>query len=265
MAEHAANEEPANEDELLAAGAFSAWLGGMQAALRGEQGSDVPCGTCTACCTSSQFVHIEPDETDTLAHIPSELLFPAPRAPRGHVLMGYDERGHCPMLVDAKCSIYAHRPRTCRTYDCRIFPATGVEVDADDGTKAAIGFQSRRWRFSFPTAADRTAYEATCARPPRPSANGTTRHRVRPGWRFSRSRAATRRYRAAKTTGYLRERGGEAVAFAGDGRAVDLQAFHVLRDRAAARRDRVRVDERHHVVGDAVFDEPGGALDAPAG
>ena len=27
----------------------------------------------------------DPDETDTLAHIPRELLFPAPRMPRGHV------------------------------------------------------------------------------------------------------------------------------------------------------------------------------------
>jgi Fe-S-cluster containining protein len=77
--------------------------------------------------------------------------------------MGYDERGHCPMLVEGQCSIYAHRPRTCRTYDCRIFPATGVEVDADDETKIAIGLRSRRWRFSFPTAADRAAYEATRA------------------------------------------------------------------------------------------------------
>ena len=28
--------------------------------------------------------------------------------------------------TDGRCSIYEHRPRTCRTYDCRIFPATGL-------------------------------------------------------------------------------------------------------------------------------------------
>ena len=38
--------------------------------------SDVPCNGCTACCRSSQFVHVGPDEADTLAHIPAELLFP---------------------------------------------------------------------------------------------------------------------------------------------------------------------------------------------
>jgi Fe-S-cluster containining protein len=152
----------ASEDEgELAAGEFSAWLTGMQGALRGERDSDVPCDGCTACCTSSQFIHIGPDETDTLAHIPEELLFPAPRLSRGHVLMGYDERGHCPMLIDGACSIYEHRPITCRTYDCRVFPAAGVELDDDD--KALIARRASRWRFTFPTHADRDEHDAVCA------------------------------------------------------------------------------------------------------
>ena len=143
----------------MAAGDFSTWLGEMQAALRGEHGSDVPCGGCTACCTSSQFVHIGPDETDTLAHIPAELLFPAPRMPPGHVVLGYDERGHCPMLVDNRCSIYEHRPRTCRTYDCRVFPAAGIDAAAD-ADKVLIARQARRWRFDYRNEADRREHEA---------------------------------------------------------------------------------------------------------
>ena len=131
----------------LPAGDFSTWLGEIEGALRGDRGSDVPCGGCTACCTSSQFVHIAPDETDTLAHVPAALLFPAPGLPEGHVLLGYDKRGHCPMLVDNRCTIYEHRPRTCRTYDCRVFPAAGIEVD--DVDKALIAQRVRRWRFSF--------------------------------------------------------------------------------------------------------------------
>ena len=106
-------------------------------------------------------MHIGPDETDTLAHIPAALLFPAPRMPPGHVLMGYDERGHCPMLVENACSIYEHRPATCRTYDCRIFPAAGVEVEGDD--KALIAQRARRWRFDFPTPADRVLHDAVKA------------------------------------------------------------------------------------------------------
>jgi Fe-S-cluster containining protein len=139
-------------------GNFSTWTTEIRRALRGEQGSDVPCGSCTACCTSSQFIHIEPDETGTLAHVPATLLFPAPDQPRGNVLLGYDERGHCPMLVDDRCSIYEHRPRTCRTYDCRVFPAAGIAVD--DDRKELIDRQARRWRFGYPTPDDRTRHDA---------------------------------------------------------------------------------------------------------
>jgi Fe-S-cluster containining protein len=148
------------DDGVLAAGPFSAWLRGIRAALDTGADSDVPCGTCTACCTSSQFVHVEPDEVDTLAHIPSDLLFPAPRMPAGHLLLGYDERGHCPMLVDGACSIYEHRPRTCRTYDCRIFPAAGIDAGAE---RPAIARQARRWRFEHPTAGDRADHDAVLA------------------------------------------------------------------------------------------------------
>jgi hypothetical protein len=149
-----------HDDPALDAGAFSAWLGDVRSAIRGEQGSEVPCGTCTACCRSSQFVHVGPDETDTLAHIPADLLFPAPGLPPGHVLMGHDEGGHCPMLVDERCSIYQHRPVTCRTYDCRVFPAAGVDPGGD---KPAIARQARRWRFRHPARADRVAHDAVQA------------------------------------------------------------------------------------------------------
>jgi hypothetical protein len=153
-------DDDTSDDRDLAAADFSSWVVGMQSAIRGEQESDVPCNGCTACCTSSQFVHIAPDETDTLAHIPGEFLFPAPLSPRGHVVMGYDERGHCPMLIDDRCSIYDHRPRTCRTYDCRVFPAAALEPDAD---KVAITLRTRRWRFSYPGSSDRAQHDAVRA------------------------------------------------------------------------------------------------------
>lgn len=146
------DRDPEPDASALGGGRFSTWLAGAVTAIEDGAASDVPCGPCTACCTSSQFVHIAPDEVDTLAHVPGELTFPAPGLPQGHVLLGYDERGHCPMLVDDACSIYAHRPRTCRTYDCRVFPATGIEPDDD---KPQIGDQTRRWRFEVATDADR--------------------------------------------------------------------------------------------------------------
>ncbi|HKA03180.1 MAG TPA: YkgJ family cysteine cluster protein [Acidimicrobiales bacterium] len=144
----------------LPAGDFSRWLAAMTAALRGERAAEVPCNGCTACCTASQFVLIEPDETDTLAHIPSELLFPAPRRP-GHVLLGYDERGHCPMLVAGRCTIYAHRPRACRTYDCRVLPAAGLTVDGPE--KSELARRVGRWRFRYDDAESRQRHDAVRA------------------------------------------------------------------------------------------------------
>jgi Fe-S-cluster containining protein len=112
----------------------------------------VPCGDCRGCCTSSYFIHVRPDEKETLAHIPKKLLFAAPGLPKGNLLMGYNERGHCPMFVDNQCSIYAHRPQTCRDYDCRVFPATGLSPGDE---KPLISRQADRWKFAFTSPEDR--------------------------------------------------------------------------------------------------------------
>jgi Fe-S-cluster containining protein len=122
---------------------------------------DVPCGTCTACCRASYFIHIEPDEVETLRRIPNALQFDAPGRPKGHVVLGYDERGHCPMLVDDRCSIYEHRPRTCRQYDCRVFAATGV--DATEDGKRDVAARAARWRFEHPTERDQRVHDASRA------------------------------------------------------------------------------------------------------
>ncbi|MBK5287809.1 MAG: YkgJ family cysteine cluster protein [Acidimicrobiia bacterium] len=129
-----------------AAGDFGAWLAEIDPALRGDGVTDVPCEACTACCTSSQFIHVGPDETDTLAHIPPVLLFPAPGRPSGHLVMGYDDRGWCPMLSESGCTIYDHRPQTCRSYDCRVFAAAGVVPDAAES--ARIADRTREWAFA---------------------------------------------------------------------------------------------------------------------
>lgn len=126
------------------AGELSAWLAGVLDSIRHDAASDVPCDGCTACCRSSQFIHITPDDADAVAHIPSALLFPAPGLPVGHYVVGYDEQGHCPMLVDDRCSIYEHRPTTCRSYDCRVFAATGIDIAED---KPLVAERVREWRF----------------------------------------------------------------------------------------------------------------------
>jgi Fe-S-cluster containining protein len=149
------------EPGALDAGEFSTWLRETREAQRTAGSADVPCGECIGCCTSSYFIHVGPDEVETLRRIPEALLFPAPGQPKGHVLLGYDAQGRCPMLVDGRCSIYAHRPQTCRSYDCRVFAATGIDAGGRD--KDLINQRVRRWAFSHPDATDATEQEAVRA------------------------------------------------------------------------------------------------------
>jgi len=149
------------EQQNLPAGSFSSWLRRTRSAQVKENGVDVPCGECNACCRSSYFIHIRPEETQTLTRIPGKLLSSAPGLPEGNVLLGYDENGRCPMLIDDKCSIYEHRPLTCRNYDCRIFPAAGIAAGDDD--KALITRRIQRWKFSYPTERDRKQHSAVQA------------------------------------------------------------------------------------------------------
>lgn len=148
-----------NPRGALPAGEFGAWLERMRAALRHEDDADVPCGDCCACCSTSHFVHIGPDETETLSVAPGALLFPAPGLPAGHVVLPYDERGRCPLLDEGgRCTIYDRRPRTCRIYDCRVFAA--AELDAD---REEITARARRWRFAFAAPAEADVQAAVVA------------------------------------------------------------------------------------------------------
>jgi Fe-S-cluster containining protein len=140
------------------AGEFSTWLRRTRSAHLNDTAVDVPCGDCAACCTSSYFIHIRPDETGTLGQIPDELLVAAPGLPKGHVVIGYDEHGRCPMLRDGRCSIYEHRPLTCRTYDCRVFAAAGIDAD-----RPAITERARGWAFDHATEDDRRERSAVRA------------------------------------------------------------------------------------------------------
>ncbi len=153
--------EDVTKQQALPAGGFSSWLRRTRNAQVEKDSINVPCGECNACCRSSYFIHIGPEESQTLSRIPNELLFPAPGLPKGNVLLGYDEKGRCPMLVDDKCSIYEHRPQTCRTYDCRVFPAAGIEAGSDD--KELINRRILRWKFSYPAQIDRKEHSAVQA------------------------------------------------------------------------------------------------------
>ncbi len=145
----------------LPAGDFSSWLHNFRGALLNEGGINVDCGDCAACCSSSQFIHVRPEETGTLDLINKDLLVAAPGLPEGHVLLGYDKDGRCPLLKAGKCSIYERRPLTCRIYDCRVFTAAGLTAGGKD--KARIDQRVRRWKFSYSAGRDRDEHLAVRA------------------------------------------------------------------------------------------------------
>jgi len=146
---------------VIDAGPFGAWLAAARASLRGEgPGLDVPCGECVGCCTSSLFIHVGPDEKDTLAMIPTRLLVRAPGRPRGHKLLGFVQDGSCPMFKVGACSIYEHRPRTCRHYDCRMLAAAGIDAGDD---KPVINERVHDWVFSYESDAEKRAHAAVRA------------------------------------------------------------------------------------------------------
>jgi uncharacterized protein len=145
----------------IAAGAFGTWLEQMRASLQGDVGSDVACGDCRGCCVSSYFIPVRPTDVQARAVIPIKLLVAAPQQPADHLMMGYRDDGTCPMLVERECSIYPHRPQTCRDYDCRIFAA--ASIDAGDASKWVINHRVRAWRFSYDNADDERAHAAVKA------------------------------------------------------------------------------------------------------
>lgn len=128
------------------AGDFGDWLDAFKSARSAGESVDVPCGSCTSCCRSGQLIPVERDESDALAHISAEFLGPMPGQTGTYVLL-HDESGSCSQLTADGCSVYAHRPRACRSYDCRIFPAAGVRPD-----EPLIAEAADRWRFSHASA-----------------------------------------------------------------------------------------------------------------
>jgi uncharacterized protein len=142
----------------LPAGNFSDWLHAMRDALGSRGGMDVACGECRGCCVSAMYVKVRPHETDALAAIGEAQLEPGMH--EGNRLLGHREDGTCRMLQQGDCSIYAHRPETCRAYDCRVFAAAGMSAGPG---KPVINARVARWRFQYPTTRDQDEQRAVTA------------------------------------------------------------------------------------------------------
>lgn len=126
---------------------FHSYMVEAQENIRTSKEQNVPCGTCTACCTSSYFKVVEADEVETINKIPKHLRHYSPGLSEGSILIGYDSNGHCVMLKDGQCSIYDFRPKMCREFDCRVFVVSGLQVEEDD--KALISKRVENWEIIY--------------------------------------------------------------------------------------------------------------------
>lgn len=75
--------------------------------------------------------------------------------------MEYRDNGLCPMLQDGNCSIYEHRPQSCRDYDCRIFAAAGIAAGGHD--RQVINDRVREWEFTYASDEELRLHEAVRA------------------------------------------------------------------------------------------------------
>ena len=75
------------------------------------------------------------------------------------------------MFGESGCSIYQDRPQACRTYDCRVFAATDVDVGADGHVEIAARVQ--QWQFEMDREGE-TALTAVRAAAEYVSANAST-------------------------------------------------------------------------------------------
>ncbi|HKM61362.1 MAG TPA: YkgJ family cysteine cluster protein [Acidisphaera sp.] len=95
-----------------------------------------PCAGCSACCYS-KVVAVRPDEErpEDLAHLDMQ------PAADGTLRLRKRDDGACVHLGETGCTVYDHRPRGCRAYDCRGMALVGL-IDSFDA-----GRRSPSWTF----------------------------------------------------------------------------------------------------------------------
>jgi uncharacterized cysteine cluster protein YcgN (CxxCxxCC family) len=113
---------------------------------------NVPCNGCNACCYNHR---IEVDRSQE----PPERLARLDMVPDEYGDMKLRKRadGSCVHLGENGCTVYGHRPTTCRTYDCRMSCMLGIRrayVHGDDVIEEPM------WVFDQETRKDRILHAA---------------------------------------------------------------------------------------------------------
>ena len=140
------------------AGALSAFLADFRLGQHEGTTLSTPCGNCSACCSSGLEIFIDQSEVEVLALLPHDSLVPLEDRQAGNFMLRSRKDGRCPMLGSSGCTTYDRRPRTCRSFDCRIFTATGIEPPGGRTSKVAI--RARNWTFDDSKSSEGTTRQA---------------------------------------------------------------------------------------------------------
>lgn len=98
--------------------------------------SRTPCNGCRECCWYFKV------EVDPLKENPSDLrrLDLVQDLSGSGLVLRKNEDGSCVHLGEQGCTVYAHRPKACRVYDCRISAVVGLVESYDNGHRAPVWY-----------------------------------------------------------------------------------------------------------------------------
>ena len=79
----------------------------------------VPCGPCTACCKNQTIYLMTEEGDDPSRYLTRKEFYPIMQ--KEGLALQQKPNGDCIYLSDEGCSIHAHAPMICQTFDCRRF------------------------------------------------------------------------------------------------------------------------------------------------
>ena len=156
---------------IHAAGPFSEWLRPCAPHSPATAAWTWPVATASAAAPrriSSRFAHTRPR---ALERIGADNLRPVPGASNGSHAHGIRRPRSLLHVRERRMLYLPHRPETCRTYDCRVFTAAGMNAGPD---KSVINERIASWRFEYPSPRDHEEHRAVTA-----AANFIRQHPIR--------------------------------------------------------------------------------------
>lgn len=124
-------------------GSVTSWLRRYRKAMLSGAGTNVPCGECTACCRSNEYIVLQADEVERFDGVVIN--------PDGEPSIQTLPDGRCPYLDEEKgCTIYDERPQNCRNFDCR----TMLFCRTLPGDRPLIAEAIRQWEPAYRTVED---------------------------------------------------------------------------------------------------------------